>query len=404
MLISVKSFHMLHLIAMLGVEALAFESKPNRIPDPTAAESWTPLWQNKGSYDAVMCESTPFWWPKDQRMYLMESVCTGPLDTPGWKNKYGYYWGHAEQWFPEYKGHSYIRIRDLKTGDIVSNISTSIGFGFGAAFVDYDHGMLWISATPNDRVFPHNTTRPYGPPHKFCGHWECGVFVFNSSNLLDWNRTETDITWSGPNTDIGRVYVSPKYPTPSNLPQHRYVMATEDGTWIVNNNADGDLTKGWSTLTKDKAHGGVLACPSVQYLPSDGYYYTVSGGNVIPLKRSRDLLSWETAGLMFIQPSEDDVLTASSIMTSAAENLIRGNANLSFPFRSKWDHDANDADWCCESWGGASPEKGGPNISYVLWGADGQGASGWTQGPEGFAAIGTANVTLEKLLQSYFPT
>ena len=35
-------------------------------------------------------------------------------------------------------------------------------------------------------------------------------------------------------------------------------------------------------------------------------------------------------------------------------------------------------------------------------GADGQGASGFTAGPEGFAAIGTANMTLEKLLQSYF--
>ena len=41
-------------------------------------------------------------------------------------------WSHAELWFPEYKGHSYIRIRDLATGAIVSNISTSIGFGFGA--------------------------------------------------------------------------------------------------------------------------------------------------------------------------------------------------------------------------------------------------------------------------------
>jgi hypothetical protein len=77
-------------------------------------------------------------------------------------------------------------------------------------------------------------------------------------------------------------------------------------------------------------------------------------------------------------------------------------ANLSFPSRSKWDHDANDADLCCESWGGASPEKGGPNMSYVLWGADGQGSSGWKSGPEGFAAMGTANMTLEKLLQSYF--
>merc|ERR1711988_1539524 len=70
-------------------------SGPARNPD------WKPLWQNQGSYDAVMCEGTPFWWPVDQRMYLMECVCKGPLDRPGWGNRFGYYWGHAEQWLPE---------------------------------------------------------------------------------------------------------------------------------------------------------------------------------------------------------------------------------------------------------------------------------------------------------------
>ena len=72
-------------------------------------------------------------------------------------------------------------------------------------------------------------------------------------------------------------------------------MATESGSsWAVNNNADGDLSKGWITLPAAKAHGGALACPSVRYLPSDGYYYTVSGGSIIPLMRSKDLLVWET--------------------------------------------------------------------------------------------------------------
>ena len=45
---------------------------------------------------------------------------------------------------------------------------------------------------------------------------------------------------------------------------------------------------------------------------------------------------------------------------------------------------------------------GGPNISYVIWGCDGQGGSGWVSGPEGGACIATANITLEALLQSYF--
>ena len=40
-------------------------------------------------------------------------------------------------WLPEYRNHSYIRIREMESGDVVQNISLSIGFGFGAAFVDY---------------------------------------------------------------------------------------------------------------------------------------------------------------------------------------------------------------------------------------------------------------------------
>lgn len=357
--------------------------------------------------DAVLCEGTPFWWPKDGRMYLMECICRGPLDRPGWGTIYGSYWGHAELWQPLYKNHSYIRIRDLTTGDVVSNISTSIGFGFGAAFVDYDHGQLWISATANDRV--SSAPRPFGPPTDHCAqekHWECnGVWVFNSTDLKSWTRRQTDVAWNGPNTDIARVYPSPSHPTPSNLPPHRYVMATENGVWALNNNEDGDLSHGWVTLPSTAAHGGSLACPSVRYLPSDGYYYTVSGGHTVALMRSRDLLSWETASgeaAPFIQPSTGDIQVASGVMRSATANLARGHANLSFPHRAIWDLDANDADLCCESWGGASPDKGGPTVSYVLWGADGQGASGFKAGPEGFAAMGVANMTLERLLQAYF--
>jgi len=206
--------------ARAASSAEAASVRPQRNPH------WEPLWTDQGSYDAVMCEGTPFWWPKDQKMYLMECVCRGPLDRRGWGSEYGYYWGHAELWLPEYTNHSYIRIRDMESGDIVSNISTSIGFGFGAAFVDYDHEMLWISATANDR--DSSAPRPYGPPTDHCNgsHWECnGVWVFNSSDLMTFTRSQTDVKWSGPNTDIGRVYPSLDHPTPPNLPPHRYVMA-----------------------------------------------------------------------------------------------------------------------------------------------------------------------------------
>ena len=165
----------------------------------------------------------------------------------------------------------------METGNVISNISQSIGFGFPAAFVDYDHEQLWISATGFDRANCAYSKKGQGPPFPMpanytlpgctriqtipnsgatSGSWVGGVFVFNSTDLRTWQRHKTDVKWSGPNTDIGRVYDSPTHPTPANLPPHRYVMATEAGeTWAVNNNADGDLTSGWKTLSKSQAQG-----------------------------------------------------------------------------------------------------------------------------------------------------
>ena len=48
---------------------------------------------------------------------LLESVCSGPWAT-GWKDPYGYYWGHEEQWDLDYANHSYFRIRHLDTGEV----------------------------------------------------------------------------------------------------------------------------------------------------------------------------------------------------------------------------------------------------------------------------------------------
>ena len=73
----------LALCALLGAaSASAEQGRPQRNPH------WEPIWQDQGSYDAVMCEGTPFWWPKDKKMYLMECVCRGPLDQAGWGNPY----------------------------------------------------------------------------------------------------------------------------------------------------------------------------------------------------------------------------------------------------------------------------------------------------------------------------
>jgi hypothetical protein len=38
-------------------------------PSPPPPSTWTPRWTNQGSYDAVVCEGTPFWWPKNKKMH-----------------------------------------------------------------------------------------------------------------------------------------------------------------------------------------------------------------------------------------------------------------------------------------------------------------------------------------------
>ena len=169
-------------------------------------------------------------------------------------------------------------------------------------------------------------------------------------------------------------------------------------------------------------------CPAVRYF--DPYYYIIGGGHVVHLGRSKDLFHWEMSGLCwqsvdkkhpvncaaggsiaggyspdFIRPHPRDNLTASDVMRSAAQNHLRAGQSSdphdigdgpSVPNRTLWDWDANDADFCCD----LPPEHGGPTHSFILWGCDSQG--NYHDGPEGFACMGMANVTLRELLESYF--
>ena len=73
-------------------------SPPKRpIPPQTTPPSWwKPHYEKLGVYDAGgPCESTPFWWPKDRRMYLMEGVCEGrhQIEVSHGDSKWNGYWG-----------------------------------------------------------------------------------------------------------------------------------------------------------------------------------------------------------------------------------------------------------------------------------------------------------------------
>eukprot|EP01059_Diplonema_ambulator_P019864 TRINITY_DN3352_c0_g1_i1.p1 TRINITY_DN3352_c0_g1~~TRINITY_DN3352_c0_g1_i1.p1 ORF type:complete len:352 (+),score=82.27 TRINITY_DN3352_c0_g1_i1:35-1090(+) len=335
-------------------------------------DGWEPHYTNLGSYDANVYETSLFYWPKTERLTLLENI---PCE----------YWAHAGVWDPTYANHSYFRIRDFETGDVITNISSSVGMGFGSSFVDYDNGRVWVFGTAYDRgIVPPIGPNPNVPP---------GVYAWWSDDLTQWHSAKTDANWTQYNVDVGRVYG----PSPSGLPSHKYVMATEYGSaWLINDSPDGNLMKGWVLLDQSKYKGGVAACPTVRYLPSDGYYYTVSGGHVVYLQRSKDLQHWEQASTNFVQPSDAD---------ARIPPYVGSVGNFNFPpswnslaNRDKWDHNSNDCDLCCESWGGASAVQ----TSWVVWGDSDQGSTEWKGGPQGFSALGHGNMTLDKLLQSYF--
>ena len=330
-----------------------------------------------GVYDVQVYETSLSYWKKEKRLIVTESIPCG-------------YWGHEEQRDPLYKNHSYFRIRDFETGKVISNIKTSIGFGFGNAFVDYEFDKFWIFGTPNDRC--RNQNRPFGPP---VNETNIGVYSWWSSNLVNWTRCKTTVTWNGPNVDVAKVYSSP-YQRNSSIPFHKYVMATEDGIWFVSNTTAGDLSKGWIALNSSKYKGGSYGCPSVRYLPHDGYYYVVSGGKKIYLQRSRNLQDWELAVSPVVEPSRNDS-HVTNLVNGVQNILMQPNASYSLSHLSDWDNNTNDADLCCESWGGASDIKN----SYLVYGVSDQGSKTWKY-PGAFSGLSEGNMTLDKLLQSFF--
>jgi hypothetical protein len=97
-----------------------------------------------GSYDVFTNENTIFYWNK--LLYVVENI---PCQ----------YWEHAGIWDPSYGNRSYARIRELISGRVVSNISSSAGFGFLSAFPDYDRKTVWLFGVEANRCQGTATTR-----------------------------------------------------------------------------------------------------------------------------------------------------------------------------------------------------------------------------------------------------
>lgn len=359
------------------------QASPSASPAPPTPPAHALV--NNGVFEAATGESSIVWWGATSSLVLFESIFCG-------------YWGHAGQWDANFTGHSYFRVRDFATGAVIANLSSSVGFGFGSAVVDHETGTFWIFGTVNDR----------------CGHDvlpdKGAVYAFASTDagLQTWARVKTDVAWRGPNTAVSRVLGAPP-----GLPPHRFVMITEGATFALNNNADGDLSAGWLTLdhstfrVPDCPEG--CQCPSIKFLPSDRMYYIITGGHNIWLLRSRDLQTWEQpSSRPLIAPSAGDAAVVRAVgnpATIAASDAWfaaegKNTSTEMLAHLEAWDHNANDADMCCESWAGAAAVT----TSFFNWGPSSQGArpSENLTGPSFFQGLATVNVTLDRVLQGFF--
>ncbi len=309
---------------------------PHEAPPPRIVPRSPSRFNNSGTFDVNTGESSLFLWsgagPHRGQLMIFETINAKYPDMP-----YG----------PRI---SYYRLRNLDTGVVVVNISESQHMGFGSAFMDHDHGRVWLFGcnrgassvgVPADRgcgVLNQSAPDGRGRP------WDGTVWALWSIDLMHWEGPElTDVAWSGPNTATARV----RGPTHPSLPQHRYVMVTEGLSVAVNNDPDGNLTRGWITLPQCPqaeqpfpgwnswaytactenfcrnasiicnhtqlppmpAAQGLGACPAVKYLPQDQYYYVIFGGApFVYLARTKDFASWEQPQQPFIQPSAQDAV------------------------------------------------------------------------------------------------
>ena len=73
-------------------------------------------------------------------------------------------------------------------------------------------------------------------------------------------------------------------------------MAFEGGGFqAINTGSDRDLSKNWKLV--ERSHGAGLACPTARFNPNDKFYYVFGGGNDIKIRRSKDLVTWESRNM-----------------------------------------------------------------------------------------------------------
>ena len=341
------------------------------------------LYNITGAVEVATNENTIFLWR--EQLYLLENI---PCYNPS----------HAGNWFPAFFNSSYARIRQLDTGTIIVNISSSIGYGFISAFPDYDTKKLWLFGSKCDRCQKSCSGCIQGcvPGRKVQSWWSTDVSLTDSS----WQTAKAQGTSDTKNVQVARV--SGPVPNPL-LPSLRYVMIVEELAFFINDNADGDLTHGWVRLNSTIAPPALRGGPSIRYNPLDKKFYAITGGSKVFLTRTSDFMYWEQSpNQPFIQPSARDA-TISSLNGFPAVAESSGFLPMHDNY-SRWDWNSNDADVCCMTPPGMKMPDGG-HKAYVVWGAGTQGkppAPPLTRANHCANIVGVANMSLQELLMRHF--
>ena len=211
---------------LLGWLLLAVIASGGRGPPPLVPHSpyYSPSrLNNSGVFDANTGEPSLFFWSgagQSNRLTIFETI----------NSKYpGMAFGPRV---------SYFRLRDLDSGTIVANITASKMMGFGSAFVDHDHGRLWLFGCYRGKGCVGTGT----PKEKLPG--QGSVHALWSTDLVTWHGPVlTDVALAAPNAAVARV----RGKTHPSLPAHRYVMVTEGLSVALNMASDGNLTRGWTS-------------------------------------------------------------------------------------------------------------------------------------------------------------
>ena len=367
-----------------------------------------PLYERQGSIDVGTYESTIFYWPATRLLYLIENIPCSYID-------------HAGIWAPETWGNrSYGRIREFVSGRVVANITSSAGFGFMSAFVDYEHGHAWLFGTPSNRCEGN------GAATTVQAWWSSDLLSWSTALAFDYGKVtyNVQVTKVGPMGGASPAaradWAARRAAAPAPLPPHRYAMFLECFAWAINDAADGNLTAGWTLLSGTSAPAGApCGGPSMVYSPSDLHYYILTGGAVVRLYRSTDFAAWtESSPSPFIAPAEGDAAVAPYADFAAQASTRKGSppnynnhVGLAEPFPhlpfapywsganwTAWVHNSNDADVCCMH--ADVPD------AYVIWGASTQGGAPdppLDGSDAGTNAVGVAaGLPLDAMLAAYF--